>query len=181
MDRAPIDVEHAQLRAELAKALDRAQKAEARLDIRDRELAFVRASQEQLVSTLDATNDGIITLRADGSMYYNIRFVELWGIPEDRLTDLDRATLGEFQRARVKDPAAWSELVQRRRANLEDEDYSTVELKDGRVLERHVLPQRMGGKCVGSVVVFRDITERQRYEEKLLFNSLVVEGSGPMF
>src|SRR5256885_1999204 len=151
MDRAPTEVAHvqeiAQLRAELAR---------------------LRASHEQLVSTLDAANDGIITLQSDGSMYYNIRFVELWGIPEDRLTDLDRPSLGEFQLSQVRDPDAWTEHIERRRVHPEDEDYATIELKDGRVLERHVMPQRMGGKCVGSVIIFRDITERQRYEQNML-------------
>jgi two-component system sensor histidine kinase/response regulator len=42
------------------------------------------------------------------------------------------------------------------------------------------MPQRMGGKCVGSVVIFRDVTERVHYEEKMMFNHLVLENSGPM-
>jgi two-component system sensor histidine kinase/response regulator len=163
MDRAPTEVaqvqEIAQLRAELAR---------------------LRTSHEQLVSTLDAANDGIITLQADGSVYFNIRFVELWGIPEDKLTDIKDGGVLEFQTSQVKDPAAWLAQIEHRRTHLDEEHYSTVELKDGRVLERHVLPQRMGGKCVGSVIIFRDITERQRYEQSMMFNSVVVANSGPM-
>ena len=60
MDRAPIEVAQAQEIAHLRA-----------------ELARLRASHQQVVSTLDATNDGIITLQADGSLYFNIRFVEL--------------------------------------------------------------------------------------------------------
>ena len=132
-DRAPTEVAQAQEIAQLRA-----------------ELASLRGSHHQLVSTLDAANDGIITLPTDGSMYYNIRFVELWGIPEDNLTDLDRTTLGQFQLSQVKDPEAWAGHDQRRHTHLDVEDYSTVELKDDRVLERHVLPQRMGYSCDSS-------------------------------
>ena len=134
------------------------------------------------MSTLDATSDGIATLQyADDSIYYNIRFVELWGLPEDKLADLDLKKLLDFQISRVKDPQEWHANTERRRLNPEEEDLNIVELKDGRVLERHVLPQRVHGKCIGSVITFRDITERVRYEEKMMFNHVVLENSPPMF
>ncbi len=172
--------ELAQLRREVAQERERASAALAQLDQRADELTKLKAAHEQVVSTLDAVNDGVITLPADGNVYYNIRFVELWRIPEDKLSDLNDQFLSQFQLSQVKDPADWARRVAHRRANPDDEDYSTVELKDGRVLERHVLPQRLYGKCVGSVVVFRDITERALYEERMVFNHLVLENSGPM-
>ena len=81
----------------------------------------------------------------------------------------------------MKDPDELRAHIERRRLNPDSEDLTVVELKDGRVLERHVIPQRIHGKCVGSVITFRDITERVRYEEKMMFNHLVLENSGPMF
>jgi PAS domain S-box-containing protein len=198
MDRAPTDLSHAlseaghataglekqlaHARLELAEAQDRLARGETRLDIRDRELALLRSSHELLVSTLDATSDGILTLQfSDDSMYYNIRFVELWGIPEDKLCDLDLGSLIEFQLSRVKDPAEWRARIEQRRRDPDAEDLSIVELRDGRVLERHVIPQRIHGQCVGSVITFRDITDRVRYESKMMFNHMVLENSGPMF
>src|SRR5438105_10166730 len=148
---APPDVQEelAQAKRALAEAQDRLATSESRLDIRNRELALLRGSHELLVSTLDAANDGIITLQySDNSMYFNIRFVELWDIPEDKLSDMDNKKLGEFQLARVKDPDEWRGHVERRRQNPDEEDFSIVELNDGRVLERHVIPQRINGKCV---------------------------------
>jgi two-component system, sensor histidine kinase and response regulator len=150
-------------------------------DPRDQELARLRASHELLVSTLDAANDGILTLQySDNSFYFNIRFVELWGIPEDELSTLDIQVLTKFQLTRVKDPAGWLEMIAQRRDNPEAEDLNVVELKDGRVLERHVIPQRVHGKCIGSVITFRDVTERQRFEQKMMFNHLVLQSAGPM-
>ena len=131
-------------------------------------LAALRQSQALLLSTLDAAGDGILTLQySDDAFFYNIRFVELWGIPEDKLSDMDRQALLDFQLSQVKDPQAWLDHVQQRRANPDDEDHCVVELKDGRLLERHVLPQRIGGRCVGSVIIFRDITEARRHQEEL--------------
>jgi two-component system sensor histidine kinase/response regulator len=145
------------------------------------ELAQLRRSHEWLVSTLDAASDGILSLLySDGSIYYNIRFVELWGIPEDKLGDVRRTSLVELLLSRVKDPGAYAALIEQHRLNPEAEDLNILELEDGRVLERRVRPQRSHGQCVGSVITFRDVTERVRYEEKMMFNSLVVEHSGPI-
>ena len=70
--------------------MDRAP-AVIRIEQLQRELAQLRASNQQLVSTLDAANDGIVTLplQGDGVIHFNIRFVELWRIPEDALAELD--------------------------------------------------------------------------------------------
>lgn len=145
------------------------------------ELAQLRRSHEWLASTLDAASDGILSLLySDGSIYYNIRFVELWGIPEDKLGDVSRTSLVELLLSRVKDPGTYAALIEQHRVHPEAEDLSILELEDGRVLERRVRPQRSHGQCVGSVITFRDITERVRYEEKMMFNSLVVEHSGPI-
>jgi two-component system sensor histidine kinase/response regulator len=105
----------------------------------------------------------------------------MWGFPEDKLCELDLKSAIEFQLSQVKDPQEWLAHTERRRLNPEAEDLRTVELKDGRVLERHVIPQRIHGKCVGSVVTFRDVTEQVRYEQQMMFNHLVLENSGPMF
>ena len=177
----PLEQELAKAHREVAELREKLLVSEKRLDVRDRELGLLRGSHELLVSTLDAANDGILTLQfSDNSFYYNIRFVELWRIPEEKLSDMDTAALVELQLAQVKDPQEWMAHVQRRRDNPDEEDYSVIELLDGRTLERHVIPQRVHGKCVGSVITFRDITDRVRYEEKMMFNHVVLESSGPL-
>src|SRR5688572_21961780 len=117
-------------------------------------IAVLRQSQALLLSTLDATGDGILTLQySDNAFFYNIRFVEMWGIPEDELSDMDVQALTDYQLTRVKDPRSWQERAQRCLINPDDEDHCVVELRDGRLLERHVVPQRMGGRRVGSVMI----------------------------
>ena len=185
MDRAPTELSEvpaqvsgnapAGVEAQLAAAL-------SALAAREQDLRDLRNSHELLVSTLDAASDGIVTLKyADDSVYYNIRFIELWGIPEDKLCDLDRKSLRGVPASAGQGSGRVARQYERRRLNPEAEDLNIVELKDGRVLERHVAPQRIHGQCVGSVITFRDITERVRSEDKMMFNHLVLENSGPMF
>ena len=174
MDRAP---------SYLSTALAQADLAATTPDPRDAALARLQASHALLVSTLDAASDGILTLQyneGETDLYYNIRFVELWGLPEDELSDMDVGKLVEFQMQRVKEPQEWAALMERRRRQRDQEDFSVIEMKDGRLLERHVIPQRIHGKCVGSVITFRDITHRVRHEQAMMFNHLVLENSGPM-
>jgi two-component system, sensor histidine kinase and response regulator len=177
MDRAPTDLPVALNQAGPAIADLERELAQARS-----ELASLRSSHELLASTLDAVSDGIATLnRSEESIYFNQRFAELWALPQEMLGTLTLSKLHQFQLSQVKDPAGWQAKFDRRRLDPEAEDFSVVELKDGRVLERRALPQRIAGTCVGNVVILRDITERMRYEQRMIFNSLVVERSGPMF
>ncbi len=198
MDRAPDDLtaalvdsgsasttlesELAQARLALAEASERAGDFEKRLKTRNRQYETLRSGHELIVSTLDAASDGILTLQfSDNSIYYNIRFIELWCLPEEELDTLDAERLVALQADRVKNPQEMLALVEQGRLNPDAENLCIVEMKDGRTLERHAIPQRVHGKCVGSVITYRDITERLRYEDKMMFNHLVLESSGPMF
>jgi two-component system sensor histidine kinase/response regulator len=160
MDRAPQEVCSANAEASACT-----------LTVEGGELERLRAANELLVSTLDAANDGILTLQhVEGreSVFYNIRFAELWRLPEDQLSEIDADTLMELVAAQVKDSAKYRKLVERQRGNLEAEESTTIELGDGRVLERHVVPRRVHGRCVGSVAIYRDVTERRRVEQAVL-------------
>ncbi|AEG94496.1 candidate histidine kinase, unorthodox [Ramlibacter tataouinensis TTB310] len=144
-------------------------------------LAALQQSNQLLRATLDATGDGILSINlADGSLHYNTRFVEIWGIPKDRLAELTPDGLVEFMATRALDPAALRAQVARRRREPDNEELNLVALSDGRVIERHATAQRVNGDCVGTVITYRDVTERLRYEEKMLFNHRVLENSGPM-
>jgi two-component system, sensor histidine kinase and response regulator len=147
-----------------------------------RELELLRRFNDLLMSTLDAVGDGIIVLHAcDDSLHFNLRFLEIWGIREDELLGLTLQSLMQLLASRAKDPGELIASVERQMATPQAEDLALVELRDGRVLERQALPQRVDGKCIGSVIAFRDITERLRYEEKLQFNQRLMENAPPIF
>lgn len=138
------------------------------LEARTHELTEARAALALLLATLDSTTDGILAMGYFGrAMHYNSRFVEMWRIPADKLTTLNDGALLAMQLAQVKDPERFLADAKARKANADIEQFTMIELTDGRIFECHVMPQRVRGKRVGSVTSFRDITERERLERVL--------------
>jgi len=142
-------------------------------------LAQTQASQALLFATLDAADDGIVAFQFDSeALFYNMAFVTMWNLAEDRLAGLKRDELMALQIEQARHPDELVELGSR--FDMEAEDFSVIELKDGRMLERHARPQLLNGKSVGRVIVYRDITQRVQFEQRMMFNHVVVESSGPM-
>jgi PAS domain S-box-containing protein len=133
------------------------------LEMRTQELTEARAALALLLATLDASQDAILARGYFGrAMHFNTRFVQIWGIPEEKVACLNDAALLAMQMTQVKDPARWLHIVQAQRARPDEEVLHVVELTDGRVLECHVQPQCVRGRRVGSVTCFRDVTDRER-------------------
>jgi len=142
-------------------------------------LAQSQSSLSLLFATLDSTADGIMAFQfADGKLFFNTSFVTMWRIPEDMLGGLGQDELMALQSTQVKHPEELAE--ESSRFDPDAEDFSVVELKDGRMFERHARPQLVHGKSVGRVVVYRDVTQRVHFEQRLMFNQVVVENSGPI-
>ena len=129
----------------------------------DREL-----SASLLQAVLEAVADGIVAVDTSGNLTtYNRKLLELWGLPESTFSSrrfeavLDAALQAvvhpETCRARFVQIFSQPDLVA----------HDLIELKDGRVLERHSLPQHMGEAIVGRVTSYRDVTERLRAEKEL--------------
>jgi two-component system sensor histidine kinase/response regulator len=149
------------------------------LQERDAQLAQARSTLSLMTATLDSANDGMMAVRfEDGALHFNAAFVEMWRIPAGLAPSLTEEQLLALQSERMKDPAQL--MLASTSLDPDAEDFSVVELLDGRVFERHVRPQRLAGKAVGRVINYRDITERLHFERKMLFNHTVVENSGPM-
>ena len=83
--------------------------------------------------------------------------------------------------SRVKNPVEYAAKTAQLQLNPQEESFDEIEMIDGRTIERHVIPQWVDGENLGVVINFRDITEQKRFEEKMMFNHLVVENAGPMF
>jgi PAS domain-containing protein len=160
--------ELAQMQRQLAAAQTKLGAASRTLEGRTQELTEARAALALLLGTLDAAQDGILAVGYFGrAMHYNTRFVEIWRIPPDKLDTLNDAALLALQLTQVKDPARFLEALQMQQANPDEEQCGLVELTDGRILERRVIPQRVRGKRVGSVTCFRDVSDRERLERVL--------------
>ena len=121
-----------------------------------------------LKATLDSTADGILAMDHDGKIVaHNKKFLEMWKIPEEMAASGNRDKLLEFVLDQVKDPGGFVQLAMRSYARHEAQTLDVVELKDGRLLERYSGPQALGGKSVGKVLSFRDVTARRRADREI--------------
>ena len=157
--------ELSEARRSLAAATQKLGATSRTLESRTHELTEARAALALLLATLDSTTDGILAMGYFGrAMHYNTRFIEMWRIPADKLATLNDAALLAMQMAQVKDPQRFLADAQDQKAHPDAEKLTIIEMTDGRILECHVMPQRLRGKRVGSVTSFRDVTEQERLE-----------------
>jgi PAS domain S-box-containing protein len=134
---------------------------------RERSLSLLNA-------TLESTADGILVVdRAGKIVSLNLRFADMWGIPEAILAPRDDERAIAYVLGQVRDPDAFLAKVNALYAEPGAESHDVVEFRDGRVFERFSKPQRLGAEVVGRVWSFRDVTARRRAEEER--NRLLVE------
>lgn len=121
-----------------------------------------------LAATLESTTDGILVVAEGGRMVrMNQKFIDLWGIPEHIQASRDDNQALEFVLGQLQEPEEFLRKVKEAYAQPEADSFDIVHFKDGRILERYSLPQRVGGKTVGRVWSFRDVTERRHLEDRL--------------
>ncbi|HMD96451.1 MAG TPA: PAS domain S-box protein [Terriglobia bacterium] len=134
-------------------------------------VALRRRVNEQtatLRATLESTADGILVVNSSGVVVaYNRKFMEMWGLPEAVLKSRHHNIALKLAAPQLKDPAAFVARIQEVYSDHEAQTDDVIELKDGRVFERHSEPQRAKGKSMGRVWGYRDVTERKRVEAEL--------------
>jgi two-component system sensor histidine kinase/response regulator len=176
MRSAETAVMHAAETAALRAELDQARRES---EVQTAELAAAHWKLSFLYATLDSTKDAVLAIQFGGNaIHYNISFTQMWRLPEDAPGTMSEEQLIALQSVQVCDPEQFIGQIRSRRA--EHAEFAIVELKDGRVLEWYVTPQFIGSRVVGKVINYRDITQRVLFEQKMMFNQVVVERSGPM-
>jgi two-component system cell cycle sensor histidine kinase/response regulator CckA len=121
-----------------------------------------------LRATFEATPSSIMVVDLQGRLInYNLRVVNLWGIPQELLMDRDEKKIINFMLEQVEDRESFLSAIMGAYAHPEVESFDVVRLTDGRVIERYSKPQRVAGKTVGKVWAFLDSTERVRSEERI--------------
>jgi len=122
-----------------------------------------------LYAALESTTEGIYVVDTGRKVTsYNRNFAELWKIPESLLAIREDQEISTFMQAQVDDPLEYSERVEDLYWNPQMESYDTLKLRDGRIVERHSKPQRLGDEIIGRVWSFQDVTEKKEAEQNLL-------------
>lgn len=138
-------------------------------NVTERRLAeqSLRLANSQLAATLESTTDGILVTDLNRNLTcVNQRFRQMWRIPEELVDSRDGCAI-QFLVSQLKDPEAAAAMVERLYSFPEREDFAVLELQDGRTFERNSLPQYIGGRAVGRVCSFRDISERMRQASRI--------------
>jgi diguanylate cyclase (GGDEF)-like protein/PAS domain S-box-containing protein len=121
-----------------------------------------------LTATLDSTADGILVVDNEGKIsQFNSRFVEMWRLPDHLLAERNDQSALQFVEEQLVHPEAFRSKVRELYSHPQAESDDVLTFKDGRVFERHSLPQQIDGTVVGRVWSFRDITDHHRLLEEL--------------
>jgi diguanylate cyclase (GGDEF)-like protein/PAS domain S-box-containing protein len=135
--------------------------------------AELEKSLSLLKATLESTADGILVVDRTGKIAsFNQKFVQMWRIPDTIVAAGDSDQALAFVMEQLKKPECFITKVKELYGEPDAESYDLLEFKDRRIFERYSQPQRIGGKIVGRVWSFRDVTERQRAEETIRYQSL---------
>jgi len=145
-------------------------------DITERKQAKkLREFQHSLVRAIhEVSLDGILVVNAEGNVVsHNRKFLDIWNVTPEKIPDRPLSiAIGASAEPvlsaileRVVDPDAFLKQVQKLNADLDANDQSEIELKDGRTLERYTTCLRdEDGKYMVRAWFFRDITERRQAE-----------------
>jgi len=148
------------VKRELQEAESRRERRRAKEEL-ERALSLLRA-------TLDSTADGILVVDQEGKIVtFNRKFVEMWRIHEPIIATKDDSQALTLVLDQLKNPDEFLKKVRELYSQPDAHSYDVLEFNDGRVFERYSRPSRIGGKSIGRVWSFRDVTERRQAEETI--------------
>ena len=114
-------------------------------------MSILCSVESTLKAALEAIGDGVLILDASGTVLLaNEPWREMWGIPSDWGT-----------------AAITEALPQLEPSIMGDESYGLLEMESGRLVERFHTPLLHHGGTEGTILVFRDVTDRIQTDSEL--------------
>jgi len=125
-------------------------------------------SRGLLSGTLEATADGILVVDAQGlHITSNQRLARMFNVPASLLGHSQAHELLPFLQSQMEEGQSDMLGLLDRAGGGEQELVASVELRDGRVFQRHLVPLKMSGRAAGYVFSFQDVSERVRAQQAL--------------
>src|SRR5581483_9791363 len=131
--------------------------------------AEMRFQKSLLEAQNEASIDGVLVVGPSGHILsHNRRFCELWGLSEKQLVGKDGEPTLQFVLSLVADREEFVSRVRHLYEHPDETSQEEIELKDGRVFDRHGAPVRgPAGEYYGRVWYFHDITDQKRAQVEL--------------
>ena len=125
-------------------------------------------SRGLLSATLEATADGILVVDAEGShVTSNQRLARMWNVPSSLLGHRQARELLPYLQSQMAEGQSDMLGLLDRTGPGGPELVASVELRDGRVFQRHLVPLIMSGRAAGFVFSFQDVSEQVRAQQAL--------------
>ena len=141
--------------------------------------------EERSRSILASLREGLLVMDLDGCIIQiNSAAAEMLGYAEEEAVGQVLHELVHYEHGhdQVDDKGLCMMTLSSTTGNVCTSDDEVFWHKDGNSfpVEHTTTPMYQDGKIIGTVIAFRDITERKASERRLQFNHYVVENAGPM-
>lgn len=121
-----------------------------------------------LKTTFDAIGKGILNVGLDGTIHsFNQTYLDMWQVPGEIIALCDDNALITHARRQYVDPVTYLDSLEEQLKDPEATLKDVGALKDGRLIERTLTPQRLDGEVIGRVWTFRDVTNEMSTEQAL--------------
>ncbi len=121
-------------------------------------------------SILESASDGILVVNLNKEIkYYNHKFLEMWGFTPELIASYSHndANAINFVINQINKPNEFVERINYLYNHPEQESIDELEFKDGRIFERHSMPQKLDDTIIGRLWNFRDLTEHKRMGQRI--------------
>ena len=139
-------------------------------DVTERKLAKTQSEQSLslLQATLESTNDAILVVDLNNKwVLHNSQFLDLWRIPDDIVAGEDDSAALAFVLDQLEDGEAFLAKVLELYSAPAASSFDILKFKNGKIVERYSMPQRINDQIAGRVWSFRDVTEQELAKQAL--------------